>query len=559
MVYVCDDFMRIMGVDTELVKTHVRPRCFMDVAVDNILLGRIVFELFDDFCPLTCENFRALCTGEKGLGKTTGKPLHYQGVIFHRVVKSFMVQCGDFSTGNGTGGESIFGGTFPDENFDLKHDQPFLLSMANRGPDTNGSQFFITTQPTPHLDGIHVVFGRVVSGQPVVMQIEELGVDKNSRPLQDAKVVKCGELILKSKIKQETEKSAASDSETSSGSDDDKKRKRKKKKKEKESKRKTEKKSDRLKEENADADEEGQLHPLVSVSNIDPEEIPAGPPNRFLSRGGPSSMFLMKPQKDNDDRPKRRNKIRGVTKSGRIVKGRGTLRFRTPSRSRSRSYTPPHWRQEQKKMITFNEFEKMEIERKEKEEEIKRREEARKKRHEEKEKREKSKNGETPPGSPPKGSDKQNDKIEIDMMAKIEDVFQIIRDRNIKNGSNNYDHKKVDQRDVKKKSKGEIRDKFQKMEKKFDRRSRSRSPKRRFDDNFRRDRVQRDGNRYRKDDRYNNKSTQGGQRNRSRDREHFDKKKKHHRRSSSSSSEDRKNKKKIRNENSFSLSPEVKD
>jgi len=106
----------IMGVDTELVKTHVRPRCFMDVAVDNILLGRIVFELFDDFCPLTCENFRALCTGEKGLGKTTGKPLHYQGVIFHRVVKSFMVQCGDFSTGNGTGGESIFGGTFPGIN-----------------------------------------------------------------------------------------------------------------------------------------------------------------------------------------------------------------------------------------------------------------------------------------------------------------------------------------------------------------------------------------------------------------------------------------------------------
>lgn len=548
-----------MGVDTELVKTHVRPRCFMDVAVDNIILGRIVFELFDDFCPLTCENFRALCTGEKGLGKTTGKPLHFQGVIFHRVVKSFMVQCGDFSTGNGTGGESIFGGTFPDENFDLKHDQPFLLSMANRGPDTNGSQFFITTQPTPHLDGIHVVFGRVVSGQPVVMQIEELGVDKNSRPLQDAKVVKCGELILKSKIKQ-SEKSA-SDSETSSGSDDDKKRKRKKKKKEKESKRKTEKKLDRLKDEDDDAEAEGQLHPLVSVSNIDPEEIPAGPPNRFLSRGGPSSMFLMKPQKDNDDRPKKRNRIRGVTKSGRIVKGRGTLRFRTPSRSRSRSYTPPHWRQEQKKMITFNEFEKMEIERKEKEEEIKRREEARKKRHEEKEKREKGKNGETPPGSPPKGSEKQNDKIEIDMMAKIEDVFQIIRDRNLKNGSDNHDNKKADQRlsDAKKKSKGESREKFPKMEKKFDRRSRSRSPKRRFNDNFRRDRVQRDGNRYHKNNRYDNKSIQGGQRNRSRDREHFDKKKKNYRRSSSSSSEDCKNKKKIRNENSFSLSPEVKD
>lgn len=109
-----------MGDDNELVKTHVRPRCFMDVAVDNVLLGRIVYELFDDFCPLTCENFRALCTGEKGLGKNTGKPLHYQGVIFHRVVKSFMVQCGDFSSGNGTGGESIFGGTFPGK-FNLVH------------------------------------------------------------------------------------------------------------------------------------------------------------------------------------------------------------------------------------------------------------------------------------------------------------------------------------------------------------------------------------------------------------------------------------------------------
>lgn len=102
---------------------------------------------------------------------------------------------------------------------------------------------------------------------------------------------------------------------------------------------------------------EGQLHPLVSVSNIDPEEIPSGPPNRFLSRGGPSSMFLMKPQTDSNEKPKKRNRIRGVTKSGRIVKGRGTLRFRTPSRSRSRSYTPPHWRQEQKKIITFDEFE----------------------------------------------------------------------------------------------------------------------------------------------------------------------------------------------------------
>lgn len=555
-----------MGVDGEPpVKTHIRPRCFMDVAVDNILLGRIVFELFDDFCPLTCENFRALCTGEKGLGKTTGKPLHYQGVIFHRVVKSFMVQCGDFSAGNGTGGESVFGGTFQDENFDLKHDQPFLLSMANRGPDTNGSQFFITTQPTPHLDGIHVVFGRVVSGQPVVMQIEELGVDKNSRPLQDAKVVKCGELVLKSKVKQSDK--SASDSESSSGSYDDKKRKRKKK-KEKESKRKSGKKSDHLKDDDNNAEEsDGQLHPLVSVTNIDPEEIPAGPPNRFLSRGGPSTMFLMKPQITEtdsiNDKLKKRNRIRGVTKSGRIVKGRGTLRFRTPSRSRSRSYTPPHWRQEQKKIITFNEFEKMEIVRKQKEEEIKRREEARKKRHEEKEKNEKSKDGETPPGTPPKDSVKQNDKMEIDMMAKIQDVFQIIRDRNLKNGleKNNYDNKRADRlNDTKKKSRSSTKEKIPKIKKKLDRRSRSHSPKRRYDNRSHRDKGQRDGNRYHKDDRHSNRFKQEGRRNRSRDnKEHINKKRKGNRRSSSSSSDNHKTKKKIKNGNNFSLSPEVKE
>lgn len=114
-------------------------------------------------------------------------------------------------------------------------------------------------------------------------------------------------------------------------------------------------------EDNIDEEPDGQLHPLVSVTNIDPEEIPAGPPNRFLSRGGPSPMFLMKPQITEtdslNDKDKKRNRIRGVTKSGRIVKGRGTLRFRTPSRSRSRSNTPPHWRQEQNKIITFNEFE----------------------------------------------------------------------------------------------------------------------------------------------------------------------------------------------------------
>lgn len=105
--------------------------------------GRIIFELFNHECPKTCENFKSLCTGELGNGKTTGKPLHYKGVPFHRVIQNFMIQSGDFSSHNGKGGESIYGGTFADENFTYKHDKPYLLSMANRGQNTNGSQFFM--------------------------------------------------------------------------------------------------------------------------------------------------------------------------------------------------------------------------------------------------------------------------------------------------------------------------------------------------------------------------------------------------------------------------------
>jgi len=125
------------------INTKYRPRCFFDIDVGGVARGRVVFELFSDICPVTCENFRCLCTGEKGIGKTTSKPLHYKGVVFHRVVKDFMIQGGDFSAGNGSGGESIYGGSFKDENFDVKHDKPFLLSMANRGKHSNGSQFFM--------------------------------------------------------------------------------------------------------------------------------------------------------------------------------------------------------------------------------------------------------------------------------------------------------------------------------------------------------------------------------------------------------------------------------
>ena len=168
------------------------PKVFFDILIGKAKAGRVVMELFADKVPRTAENFRCLCTGEKGLG-ASGKPLHYKGSTFHRIIPSFMCQGGDFTHGNGTGGESIYGAKFADEKFVRKHTGPGVLSMANAGPNTNGSQFFICTAQTPWLDGKHVVFGQVVDGYGVVQKMEAVGSGSGATA-EPVLIEDCGQL-----------------------------------------------------------------------------------------------------------------------------------------------------------------------------------------------------------------------------------------------------------------------------------------------------------------------------------------------------------------------------
>ena len=170
----------------------VTSKSYLDISIDGQPAERITIGLFGNTVPNTVKNFAALCTGELGLGKS-GKPLNYKDTPLHRIIPGFMAQGGDTTDGDGTGGESIFAQTFNDENFKLKHERPYLLSMANAGPNTNGSQFFITFKETPWLDGHHVAFGEVLAGQEVVNKLEQIG-SEDGTPTKSAKIVASGSL-----------------------------------------------------------------------------------------------------------------------------------------------------------------------------------------------------------------------------------------------------------------------------------------------------------------------------------------------------------------------------
>ncbi|XP_027962797.1 NK-tumor recognition protein isoform X3 [Eumetopias jubatus] len=350
-----------------------RPQCHFDIEINREPVGRIMFQLFSDICPKTCKNFLCLCSGEKGLGKTTGKKLCYKGSTFHRVVKNFMIQGGDFSEGNGKGGESIYGGYF-------KENVVFCKMKS-------------TTKPAPHLDGVHVVFGLVISGFEVIEQIENLKTDAASRPYADVRVIDCGVLATKStkdvfekKRKKPTHSedsdsssNSSSSSESSSESEIEHERSRRRK-----HKRRLKVKHSKKRRKEASSSEEPRNKHIMSPKGhsersdtnektsvdsnakrekpvVRPEEIPPVPENRFLLRRDMPLVTVEPEPKIPDVTPVVSDQKPSVSKSGRKIKGRGTIRYHTPPRSRScsesddddSSETPPHWKEEMQRLRAY--------------------------------------------------------------------------------------------------------------------------------------------------------------------------------------------------------------
>ncbi|ESQ43731.1 hypothetical protein EUTSA_v10006033mg [Eutrema salsugineum] len=322
------------------------PNVFLDVSLGGDPVERIVIELFADVVPKTAENFRALCTGEAGIGKTTGKPLQFKGSSFHRVIKGFMAQGGDFSNGNGTGGESIYGGKFSDENFKLDHDGAGVLSMANCGPNTNGSQFFILFKRQPHLDGKHVVFGKVVKGMEFIKKIELVGTS-DGKPTTHVKIIDCGEMSqIKSQDAAEKErgKSKKSNKGLSSGdiSDREARGTRRKDSKDKRIRRKRRYSSSdsysSSSESDSDSDSETNSSSYESSSSSDGKRRKKRSTKRHKGRRGERKIKRRNGKKKarGDRQPQRRYNRRRRSTS------RSPDGYRRRFRDRSRSQSPRH-------------------------------------------------------------------------------------------------------------------------------------------------------------------------------------------------------------------------
>ncbi len=305
------------------------PKVFFEMMIDGEAAGRIEMVLRADVVPKTAENFRALCTGEKGVG-TLGKKLSYKGTSFHRIIPGFMCQGGDFTKHNGTGGESIYGGKFPDENFELDHTGVGVLSMANAGPNTNGSQFFLCTAKTDWLDGKHVVFGKVTKGLDLVKRMEATGT-KSGTPTAQVKVIDCGE------IKERDDGSGSgsgsgSDSDSSSSGESRKERKRRKK-----EKKKAKKAAKKAKKAAKKAKKHGRSEPEVS-DEAAPESAPAGKASADDGNGGNGSTA---PKANGTDSTAASEPVEEEVKKPKVEvvggvrrKGRGSFRFATSSEKR---------------------------------------------------------------------------------------------------------------------------------------------------------------------------------------------------------------------------------
>ncbi|KAG3197851.1 hypothetical protein PC128_g6459 [Phytophthora cactorum] len=276
-------------------------RVYLDVSIGGSSAGRIMIRLYPGV-PKTTENFRSLCTGERGLGRTTGKPLHYRKVPFHRIIKGFMLQGGDFSNRDGTGGESIYGSKFADEGFRYRHTKAGLLSMANAGKNTNGSQFFITTVPTPHLDGKHVVFGEVIRGMDVVRKMENVEAVANNKPapVQAVVIEECGE------VDEESE----SESESDSSSDEEDKIKKKLKKEKKRLKKLERKEKKREKKEKKRAKNEAKRDKKRRRDESDDDKVDKRHRHEDRGRSRSRERDLSSNRRIGGERDERRDKVR---------------------------------------------------------------------------------------------------------------------------------------------------------------------------------------------------------------------------------------------------------